>query len=129
MERLLLTLQCERGELFYIKAGRRILLANCTPVIDIYEHTSPVQAIGGCDVKRIHAALVLCGNPEFTRPVDAAFLNGVDCYDLTADIQRKDGIFEAFHFRNIQPHSIEIGGEWRFALNEKPEFFRRLLAL
>lgn len=129
MERLLLTLQCERGELFYVKAGRRVLLANCTPMLKIYEHTDQVHAVGGCGVKRIHAALVLCEDPEFTRPVDTAFLDSVECFDLTADIQCKNGVFEVFHFRNIQPHSIELEGEWVFALNEKPELFRRLLTL
>lgn len=42
MERVLLTLPCEQGELFYISTGRRILLANGIPCIEIYEYTSQV---------------------------------------------------------------------------------------
>ncbi len=129
MERLVLTLPCERGELFYIISGRRVLLANCTPVIKIYERTTPVQTVGSFGVKSIHAALALCGTPEFTRPVDVAFIKNIDGFDLSADIQCKNGSFEVFHFRNIQPQSIELEGEWVFELNEKQEFFRKLLTL
>lgn len=129
MERLILTLPCERGELFYISAGRRILLANCTPCIEIYEHTSRVSAIGGSGIKTIHAALALCGEPDFTRAVDEDFLKTVDAFDLSADIQRKDGIFEVFHFRNMQLHEINFEGEWTFELNEKQEVLRKLLTL
>lgn len=129
MERLLLTLQCERGELFYIATGRRILLANCTPCIEIYEHTSQVSAIGGGGMKRIHAALALCGAPDFTRVVDEAFLKKVDSFDLSADIQRSDGVFEVFHFRNMPLREIAHDGEWIFELNEKQELLRKLLTL
>ena len=129
MERLLLTLPCERGELFYISAGRRILLANCMPRIEIYEHTSYVSAIGGKGVKRYHAALALCGDPELTRPADADFLEKVDCFDLSTDIQRRDGVFEVFHFRNMQLHEISPEGDWTFELNEKQELLRKLLTL
>lgn len=129
MERLLLTLPSEHGELFYVTAGRRVLLANCTPRIEIYEHASEFSTIGGTGIKRIYAALTLCGKPAFTRPVDEAFLKKVDSFDLSSDIQRKDGIYEVFHFRNIQPHNIEIDGEWVFALNEKQELLRKLLTL
>lgn len=129
MKRLLLTLPCERGELFYISAGRRILLANCTPCIEIYEHSSQVSSIGGTGVKRIYAALALCGEPDFTRAVDEDFLKKVDSFDLSADIQRKDGVFEVFHFRNMQLQEINFEGEWTFALNEKQEVLRKLLTL
>lgn len=129
MERLLLTLPCERGELFYISAGRCVLLANCTPCIKIYEHTSYVSATGGTGVKHIHAALALCGEPEFTRAVDVDFLKSIDSFDLSADIQRRDGIFEVFHFRNIQPRDIDLEGDWTFELNEKPDVLRKLLTL
>ena len=49
MDRLLLTLPCENGELFYCLSGRRIALARCKPKIEIYEHTAQVRAIGGGD--------------------------------------------------------------------------------
>ena len=129
MERLLLTLPCERGELFYISAGRRILLANCNPCIEIYERTSYVSAIGGTGVKTIHAALALCGEPDFTRPADVDFLKKVDGFDLSADIQRKDGVFELFHFRNMQLYEINCNNEWTFELNERQEVLRKLLTL
>ena len=45
MDRLLLTLPCENGELFYCLSGRRIALARCKPKIEIYEHTTRVRVI------------------------------------------------------------------------------------
>ena len=129
MEKLVLTLQCENSELFYISAGRRILLANCTPCLKIYEHTGYVSAIGGAGVKKIRAVLALCGEPDFTRPVDVDFLKKVDGFDLSADIQRRDGVFEVFHFRNMQLHEINCNNEWTFELNEKQEVLQKLLTL
>ncbi len=125
MKRLLITIPCERGELFYISSGRRVLLAECNAKLEIYEHAT----LGGSGVKRIYAALVVCSGAEFTRHVDDAFLEAADGFDLSADIQRKDGIFEAFYFRNMQPEEINIGGEWIFSPNEKQELYRKLLEL
>lgn len=129
MERLLKTIPCERGELFFTVAGQCTLLAHCQPCIEIYERTTQVNAIGGYGVKRLHAALALCGELGFTRDVNEDFLLSVSAFDLAADIQRKDGIFERFQFRNIRPEEIELGGDWTFSLNERPEMLRKLLAL
>lgn len=130
MERLLLTLPCERGELYYITEGRRLLLARCTPKIEVYEHITSVPVLGhSCGVKTYHAALVICTEPEQTRPVDADLLQRAEAFDLAADIQRKDGIFEAFQFYGLQPEEIQQGGPWIFNLQARQEFIRKLLAL
>ena len=129
MKRLLLTIPCERGELFYISSGRRVLLASCEAELKIYEHTSRIQAIGGSGVKRIYGVLALCETAELTRPVDDRFLSSVDGFDLSADIQCQNGVFEVFHFRNIQPEEINEGGNWIFSLNEKQELYRRLITI
>lgn len=129
MERLILTLPCERGELYYNLAGRRVLLANCTPVIKIYEHSSQAKAIGGGSIRHIHAALAICENADFTREVTTDFVKSIESFDLSTDIQRKDGVFEVFHFRNMQLQNIELDYDWVFELNEKQEIFRKLLAL
>lgn len=129
MKRLLVTIPCENGKLFYVSSGRRILLADCTADLKIYEHTSQTKAISGVGVKPIYAALALCDASEFTRPVDDTFLNTVDCFDLSADIQCQSGVFEVFHFRNIQPEEIDTDGRWVFSLNEKQELYRKLLTI
>lgn len=129
MERLVLTLPCEHGELFYVMDGRRVLLANCTPIIEIYEHTAYMKALGGCGTKHYHAALVLCGEPEFTRTTDEDFIKRIDRFDLSVDIQRKDGVFELIRFTDIQPHDINLDGEWIFELNENQATIRKLLTL
>lgn len=129
MERLVLTIPCERSELYYNISGRRILLANCVPKLEIYEHTKPLNALTTAGIKNYHAALALCGEPEFTRRVDDTFLRQVQSFDLSTDIQRKNGTFEVFRFMNIKPQEIPLDGEWVFELNETQETLRKLLAL
>ena len=129
MERLLMTLPCERGELFYTASGRRILLARCEPEIQIYEHSASVPAPSGIDMKFYCAAVVLNAEPNYTRPVDARFLRTVESFELAADIQRQDGVFERFCFHNLRPEELELGGVWTFSLQEPQERIRRLLTL
>lgn len=129
MERLVLTIPCERGELFYNISGRRILLANCTPSLEIYEYTKPIATISAVGLKSYHAALVLCEDPEFTRTLTDDFLRQIQSFDLSTDIQRKDGTFEVFRFMNIKPREMPLDGEWVFELNETQETLRKLLAL
>ena len=130
MERLLMTLPCERGELFYTASGRRILLAHCEPEIQIYENSAPVPAPSGIDVRFYHAVVVLCTEPDCTRPVDARFLRTVEGFELAADIQRRDGVFERFHFHNLWPEELEKFKSTRtLSLQEPQERIRRLLTL
>lgn len=129
MERLVLTIPCERGELFYNISGRRILLANCTPNLEIYEHTKPLDTVSDVGLKSYHAALALCGKPEFTRSLNDDFLRQIQSFDLSTDIQRKNGTFEVFRFMNIKPQEMPLDGEWVFELNETQETLRKLLAL
>ena len=128
-KRLLLTLLCETGELYIITNSRRVKLADCKPAIEIYEVSSAVPILGrSCEVKR-YAALVLCEDMDFTRSVDETFLHTVSGFELSADVQRKDGVFEVVHFPNLLPSDIELGGTWTFEIQASPEQIRKLLAL
>ena len=129
MERLLLTLPCERGELYYTASGRRILLARCEPEIQIYENSAPVPAPSGMDVRFYHAVVVLHAETDYTRPVDAGFLRTAEGFELAADIQRRDGVFERFAFYGLQPEEIDLNGTWTLALQEPQERIQRLLEL
>lgn len=129
-KRLLLTLPCENGELYSTTNSRRIKLADCKPEIEIYEVSSNVPILGrSCGVKKYQAALVLCEDMDFTRSVDETFLRTVSGFELTADVQRKDGVFEVLHFSNLLPSDIELGGTWTFEIQASPEQIRKLLAL
>ncbi|MDE6992627.1 MAG: hypothetical protein K2P42_18465 [Lachnospiraceae bacterium] len=124
MTTLLNTLFSERGELFVIGHGRRVLFARCKPEIRIYEKTAQVPLLGesGCKKKSMRFTIALCGDMEFTHePEDEP-----ERYELTADILRNDGIAERFYFHNISLLEIDSSGGWEFELNVTGEQIRKL---
>lgn len=129
MRRLLKTIFCRQGELFCTSSGQRTLLAGCDVKLEIVENSQDIPMLGGYRVKKYQVTVVLCNNMEFTRPVDVDFLKTITAYDLSADIQRADGVFENFVFGNLIPTELEIGGEWSFELPFQPELAKRLLSL
>ena len=128
IQRLIKTLYCERGELFGITNGRRILLAKCEPKIEIMELSQSVNSIGvqGYNVKKQHVSIVLCEEPETTRVVDAVFLQTVTRFELSTDIQRTDGVFEKIVFDNLAPEEINLGGDWKFQVVGQGELTKKL---
>lgn len=130
IQRLLKTLHCEQGKLYTIVEGRRILLARCRPKLEILQQESSISAVGrDYKVKKLHVALALCADMDFTRQVDPDFLQTVTRFELSADIQRTDGIFEALQFGHLMPDELELGGEWSFEVGMQPEETRRLLTM
>lgn len=130
IQRLLKTIHCEQGELYTIIDGRRILLARCRPKLEILQQESQIPAVGrDYKVKKLHAVLALCADMDFTRQVDSGFLQTVTRFELTADIQRTDGIFEALQFDHLMPDELELGGEWEFIVDMQPDEIRRLLTI
>ncbi len=129
MERLIKTILCERGELYNIIGVQRLLLARCEPKLEIYEHSQSIPILGrkSYDVKRLRAVLVLCGEPEFTRAVDEEYLAKITRFELVADIQRSDGVFESMKFDNILPVEIWLDGDWTFEITDSSKLARRLL--
>jgi hypothetical protein len=124
MTTLLNTLFSERGKLFVIGHGRRVLFARCKPEIRIYEKTAQVPLLGesGCKKKSMRFTIALCGDMEFTHePEDEP-----ERYELTADILRNDGIAERFYFHNISLLEIDSSGGWEFELNVTGEQIRKL---
>lgn len=130
MQTLIKTLCAESGELYAVIDGRRILLATCRPVVEVYEHTVAIPLLGAKSygVKSYHSAIALCPDPETTRDVDADYLRSVTRFELSADIQRSDGIFERFRF-DLIPEDIVIGGTWRFEVNGSPDTINKLLLI
>ena len=68
----------------------------------------------GRTVKKTAYSLILCKDNEFTREVDNEYLKNITAFDLTAQAQREDGIFEVIRFNNLDLESIEPNGEWVF---------------
>lgn len=130
VQRLLKTLYCEQGKLYTIVEDRRILLAHCRPKLEILQQESSIPAIGReCKVKKLHVVLALCADMDFTRQVDPDFLQTVTRFELSADIQRTDGIFETMQFDHLMPDELELGGEWEFVVDMQPDEIRRLLTI
>ena len=71
-KRLVKTLHFENGKLYAATQGRRILLAECQPKVEIYEHETDIPVLGrqSYTVKKRHISIVICSDMEYTRDVD-----------------------------------------------------------
>ena len=109
---LLKTIPLSDGRLYATTGGMRCLLASTVPVLEVYENETTVPILGkGRQVKKRSYSLVLCKDSEFTREVDLEYLQSVTAFDLTAQVQRADGVFEVITFNNIEPESIQSDGD------------------
>ena len=128
MNILIRTLHFERGELYFSVDGRRVLLAKCKPAAEIYERVTKVPMLGSrsAKLKKTYLTLVLCDEMDTTREVTETFLRTVERFELYADIQREDGIFERIAFRDISDLVIEGEECWTFQV-EDPTVCRKLM--
>lgn len=128
---LLNTIISEKGELFTISHGRRVLFAHCKPEISIYEKSTPVSVLGepGYRKKSVRFTVALCGDAEYTHSIEEEVLKKVERYELTADILRNDGVVERFYFHNISLLEIDRDGGWEFELNVTEEQHKKLLTM
>lgn len=131
VQRLVKTITCENGNLYSVIDGRRILLATCSPRIEITEQSANVKSIGvhGFNVKKNYITLVLCNTPGLTKELDMDFWNKVTGFGIEADIQRTDGIFEKMYFDNAVPKEINLDGDWVFEVAEQPGLTKKLLKI
>ena len=112
---LLKTIHLERGELYCTVNGNRCLIANCSPKLEIYENESTVSVLGKEQrIKKLEYSLVICYNTEFTRKVDEKYLSSISSFDLKAQVQREDGVFEVCIFNNIIPTDTWEDDNWKF---------------
>ncbi len=130
-KRLIKTIQLEHGELYGIVGGRRILLAKCEPRAEILEHSTNVPILGAqsYQVKKRHIGIVLCPSPDTAGEIDETYLQAVTHFELSADLQRTDGIFENVLFDTLIPREIDLDGDWTFGLPERTELLKKLLKL
>lgn len=128
MTTLLNTLFSEKGELFAIGHGRRVLFAHCRPQISIYEKTTLVPVLGDSEYRKksMKFTIALCRDTEFTGNVVEEAMQKAERYELTADLMRNDGIVERFYFHNISLVEINPAGEWEFELNATEEQVQKL---
>ena len=129
MKKIIKTIYADNGKLYATASGRRGLLAECSPRIEIIEESHLVKTLGGSyPVKKIFASVVFCGDMEFTRDVDLAYFKPVSDYALTMDAPRRDGIVEAMQFIALTPVEINLDGEWIFELGVHDPLTRRFIA-
>ncbi len=128
-KRLIKTLYFENGKLYVTTQGRRILLAECLPKIEIYEHVTEIPVLGrqSYTVKKRHISIVICSDMEYTREADEKFLRTVSQFEVSADIQRADGVFENIIFDNLYPVEIDLDVDWTFE-TENQMLIRKVLA-
>lgn len=128
MKRLVKTLIGENGQLYTAQNGNRVLLANCIPQLEIYEEITPIPVKGRRGVvKKRHISLVLCGELELMREVDANFFKKAVRFDLSADFQRVDGVFETLFFDALIPEEIDLDGDWTLEALDTPELLKKVL--
>ena len=113
MKRLVKTLTGENGQLYTVQDGNRVLLANCIPQLEIYEEVTHIPALGA--------------GAKLTREVDTGFFRTVKRFDLSADFQRTDGVFETLFFDALIPEEIDLDGDWTFLVLDNPELLKKAL--
>lgn len=126
---LVKTLVCEKGEIFAIMESRRVLLAHCRINVEIFENSQSVSVLGaqGYKVKTHYSMSLCCESPEATCDVDVDYLRSVDRFEVVADIQRLDGIFERVQFDSLIPANIDLHGDWTFDYIGSYEHVKKLL--
>lgn len=129
IKRLIKIIPLEYGTLYSVINGDRIALAKCSPKIEVYEYSSAIKAIGMLDyaVKRMHVTLIICPDIELTREINDEFFKNVERFELSADIQRFDGVFENIAFNNLLPREIDLDGEWIFETELHPGFAEKFI--
>ena len=125
------TIQGENGKLHITMEGNRYKLADCEPLIEIWEYADRIPMTGekGYDIRRRCLSIVLCEDMDFTRPVDTALLRKVSVFGMTVDVQRPDGAFERLNLDTLAPVDIDLDGRWTFELVGQQEITKKLLAL
>jgi len=81
----------------------------------------------GYKVKTHKSITTICRNLEFTREVDIEFLKSASRFEIMANIQRTDGIFERITFENINPVEIDLCSDWSFNINAPPVLIDKLI--
>ena len=129
--RLIKSLPFSDGELFGTIGTQRKKIAECTPVIEVYRHDNPVRVMGGTShaLKSYHAAIVLCGEPDFAPGMDYGFLQKITAYDMKADILLRGNVVKGMNFYNLYPETIDPRGEWVFSIENAEGLIDELMAL
>ncbi len=127
--KLFRTLNGKDGKLFYLKNGRRFLLADCSTRLEITSQEDHLPVAGNkALVSKHYLTIAICEDMELKEEVDTAFLKSVSRFEIVMFLQRRDGVQERFVFDNIAPIEINLDGEWEFQIEEPYTLIRRLLA-
>lgn len=127
---LIKTLNLEKGKLYGEINGRRICMAECEPMLEIYEHNTTVPFVGRVSyaIKKHHITII-CDNMQQTNDIDEKILSSVSRYSILTDIWRKDGIFESITFDTIIPTEIDLDGTWKFEADVDARLLKKLMQL
>jgi hypothetical protein len=120
------------GKLFAIMNGQRILIAECSPRIEVWKHTNELPILGkGSGIKAYKISIVFCedDNSELKKYVDMDKLMGISSFELVTDVLKENGE-EMVHMqlKNMTQTDIELYGDWTFNLDvvETNEILQKL---
>ncbi|MDO4765170.1 MAG: hypothetical protein Q4A29_03850 [Eubacteriales bacterium] len=122
MKILIDTIKTENAELYSIENGKRYLYAKPVAKIEHYEEQTKMALLGSlsCKVRKRRITLAVLG-------VHATIekLEKITRFELIADIQRPDGVYQRIRFDKLIPVDLDLDGEWTFE-TELPEEWRGL---
>lgn len=122
------SIDTENGTIYVVRNGLRSVIARSDITIHVYENATTIPVLGkGYDVKRRYVTIAVSSDAEYTREVDEEYLRSISQFDITAEIERPDGVFERLILNNVLPIEINLDGDWIFELPHMPKTLAVLL--
>jgi len=124
MDRTIITIPAENGELYEISAGCRYLLASFSGKVEITEHTNLVPILGRIEkgTKTILASLIVRGDLEYRKKDGYASIHSGKVYEALTDINGEKTTLAGLQFKDSDP----VSGELVFEITDR-ELVRKFI--
>lgn len=129
MKKLIKSISGQSCEVYAICHHNRLLIGNSVPEIEIYENSVEVPTIGANSIrcKSTTFSVCICPNPQMNVDINDKVINGLNCFELSMLLPRKDNVIIPFELHGIS--SAELSPEqWVFEITDA-EAVKKLLAL
>lgn len=113
----------ENGELYGTIGTMRVWLFGCRSELEVRTKTYQLPARGTAtySVRNESYCVALCYDTSECE-IDVGDIKEITAYDLSAEFQRKDGVYETVVIRNLIPVDIDLAnGEWLFEVPKNNE--------
>lgn len=124
MDRRIMTIPAENGEIYEISAGCRHQLATFNGKVEVMEHKNFISILGKVEegTKSIYASLIAYGNLEYKTEDGNVSIHSGKVYEALADINGKGTFFAGMRFKDSDP----ISGELVFEITDR-ELVRKFI--